>query len=258
MEEQKSPILKIAVAGIIVIIVGSILAIVLFGAQGFDKMIKIILGVTLIGGTMGLVVAIVIFIFSKKKVDVLSVRNKSIIKSCKESKNPIVQELWFRGDSFLSTRKIGKVIGVCLATTAPEHKATEDKDGRPILKVVPNSEKTVVYIAYKSGGLLSGKPKLFIAEEGDIQGGFKSLSGSKIFLNGTTYAASLYDMYFLSYHWKDTTFVDKTVIADCQRVTLQEYLRDMKTNIDAAIDIDPRHVKVKELSRVEDIPLQRR
>ncbi len=256
MDDRKSPLIKVAIFGLLILVVAGVAAFFVLGLEGLSKMFNILIGIVILGGILAFIVGVLVWLFTKRKVDVLAKRNKGFIDSCKASKNPIKQELWFRGDSFLSTRKIGNVVGVCIASTAPEHQVIIGKDKKKSLRSLPDTVKDVVFIAFR-GGFPFAKPKLFIAKESDIGGGFKSLSASKIFLSGTTFAATLYDMYFLSHHWKDTTFIDKTVKEDCQRYTLQEYLREMKTHVDAAVDLDPRHVKVKEITRVDDVPLNR-
>ncbi len=254
--------------------------IMIYGIIGLGLFIALIAGAFLVGGPqfgltilkaiavliavlclLGGVISVIIWLTAKRKIDMLTHRNKEIIKACKLVSVPYKQELWFRGDSYLSTRKIGEIIGFCVQATEPEYEVKRDKNKEWLEVKGDGNIRPLILIAFKSkmfqNPFSSDKIKVFCGPQEDIAGGFKSLSSERIFLNGTTFAPSLYGQFMLSKHWHDTTMIDLTVASNVYRYTMVENLRESKSLVDYAINLDANFVKHRETTILDQIPISK-
>ncbi len=260
MSNERSPFVTIGIVAAIIVIAALTFAYYTQGVQGAFNVVYILMGLVFVGSIVAGVVALIVYLFSKKKIDMLSKRNEEIIKTCKQSKIPYDQFLFHKGDANIGTRKLGKIVGFAFGASTPEEMVKTDKHGDDYLEIVEGSEIPLIFIAYRDGFMANiglGKPKIVCGPPDDIYGGTKALSGTRIFLNGTTFGPMIYDMFFLSHHWTDTNLIDKTAKRDVFRLNLQEYMRESKSIFDSGINLDQQFVKHKELTRMEEVPLNR-
>ena len=100
---------------IIIFIVAAIAAFVFFtkGAGGLTSFIKSLLTYVMIAVIVGLIVWAVLKILQRPKVDLVENDRQDIIDAGKQSKPPMVRDLYFTGDREHGEFRVGSIIGYC-------------------------------------------------------------------------------------------------------------------------------------------------
>ena len=230
-----------------------------YGAQGVMVMFQKIVFYGLILAIIGLVVAVVWWLFKKHELDMIHVHYQRIVSACRASKNAYKQEVYLRSQSDdWATRELGEVIGVCQIVSSS--KRVKTNEGLKYTLSVPKGEKyeKMIFLAYRPKGLFN---KIFSDLLGNVNvvagtpEDFSPLSASVIYLNGLTFSPPLYKILFLSHHWERRHFIDETIKENIFRYTLQETLKEIATIVDDAVDASPAHKKKQETQMVQQLPV---
>lgn len=231
-----------------------------YGAQGLFAVVKKLALWSLILFAIFLVVFLVVWLFQKKKIDMVHVHKERVRDACKLNEAPYKQTLMFKayGDDF-GTRRVGSVIGVSQIYAEPPKRIVKkvNGDGDEEIEYKPATEKyrRLIFVAFTPPGLFNRLFGNFEIAAG-IREDFYSLSADVIYLNGMTFAPPLYEIFFLSHHWENRALIDETIKGNIFRMTFQEGLKEMAEITEESIDLSPKHVKQKEVSNMQQMPNQ--
>ncbi len=241
--------------------VGAIIVIAIFtfifkGGAGLWSAIKWFFLIAIILGIIAALIFAAFWLFSKKKIDLVQVHKDRIIKACKLNAVPYKQKLAMRsqGDDWAG-RTLGNVIGLCMIKHAPKmDKKGEDYD--ETLVVTQKTWQDLIFIAFRPPGILNN---IFSITEvvGGTREDYSRLSGDTIYMNGMTFAPEIYNILFLSHHWEHRHIIDETISGNIYRYTIEQFLKELATMMEDAIDTSPRHKKEQEKANIQQFAVPR-
>jgi hypothetical protein len=249
---------KIIVVLVVVIVIGLAIYIVLTtGWQGltafFRKMINWLIFLAIVGG----VVYLVWKIMQKPKIDLTAQTMQDIIDAATYSKPPMLKDLYFTGDKEHGEFKVGRIIGFCQIQSYKDLNIiaglTEDEvndlrsRGKEPSDFIIN-EDCFVWKKWPFPFSLFERPKVLRTLE-DEHG--QLIGDVKIF------AVSLIKKQ--NYYWPNQAFldiarIDQSVIKECYRAHIHEFLKDQVTISRRAVGMDATHQKDMEQRKLLKIP----
>lgn len=252
--------------GIAVFIAVTILSIaiayLIFGARGLFQIIKITFYFLLFLSVFALIVWLVWFLFIKKqRFDATAVNKAKLIMAGKVQCPPQIKNRSLRlsGDKGHSWFEFGKIIGylqiqVLIREQATDQKGNpqyEDINGKKIPKYVFRTEPQDIFIVKTQNKLpfsLFEEPKVVRVNPKD----HTELIGDVTLFGLNLIPVSEY--WYLSKDYLDARKIDMAILREAERGVLFEMLKDTKSIIDQAIDLDSKHRKVIEEKHLVEVP----
>jgi hypothetical protein len=248
-------------AGVLVIgFFGMIVIYLLMGFQGVWKIIKGISIFLLIIGCIALAVYLIWFLFIRKqKFDVTAVNKKKLSIAgqyqCPETiKN---RDLRLSGDRGHSSVIFGKIKGFLKIRVLnrklvfENNKPVYHEEGDRRTPLYQLSDEVQDVFIVKKGGFLSN-----IFEDPKVVR-IKPEDHSELVGDVTVYGVNLVpisEYWFLEKDYLDVRTIDRSILLEAERGVLFESLKDMKTMLDQAINLDQKHRKIIEEKSLVEVP----
>ena len=253
--QEKSKIIVVLIA---VIVIGLAIYIVLtngwLGLEAFfRKMINWLIFLAIIGA----IVYLVWKIMQKPKVDLTAVVMQDIVDAATYSKPPMLKDLYFTGDKEHGEFKVGKIIGFCqiqsykdlnviAGLTDGEVDALRAQGKEPSDFII--NEDCFVWKRMPFPFSLFEQPKVLRTledEHGQLIGDVKVYSISMV---------KKFGYYFPSNSYLDVARIDQSVIKECYRAHIHEFLKDQVSISRKAVGMDAGHQKDMEQRKLLKIP----
>jgi len=245
--KQKRPVAIFLIVGVIIIVL--LIALWVRGFAGLWNVLKFMIFIILGLGLIGLVFYIVYWIFFREhKVDVTFINKQKLIDSAMVSKPPTVQEIHLTGDKAHSSVRLGRIIGwtrIQVFKPKKEHLSVKSPLGTPL-----NREEEDVFV-FKSSpfpfSLLESPKVLRVRPEqhSDLVG--------NVYIRGFS-IIKISEYYYLNNEMLDIAKIDYNVLQEAKRGVLFLTLSEMKTIMDDALGINPRHQREMQSRLMTKLP----
>ena len=244
---------------IIIFIVAAIAAFVFFtkGSGGLTAFIKSLLTYLMIAVIVGLIVWAVLKILQRPKVDLVENDRQDIIDAGKQSKPPMVRDLYFTGDKEHGEFRVGKIIGYCqihsykdldviaglTKNQMAQMEAVGDEPSKHLIK-----EDCFVFKTMPFPFGFFEQPKVLRTledEHSQLIGDVKVYSVSMI---------KKYGYYFPSRAFLDIARIDIGIIREAWRGQIHQFLKDMVSINQRAVGLDSEFKKDLDHRKLLKIP----
>ena len=205
-----------------------------------------ILILVLFGG----IVALVVWLFKKQKIDALYIMKKNLVQTCKITQPDIQTPIYMYDNK--TNRLIGYFKGYTIIKSADFIDCMEIRDRhrlKDFLKQFDDKKVKQEYlyiIAFK--GLKSADTELLITSEKDIS----SIESNPIIIYDRGFAPKIYEFHILSKYYDMSEFIEMPIRNLVNKYTIEHNLREQVNIIDNAIDLDASFRKAQEKSNIED------
>jgi hypothetical protein len=259
---DKKTILIIAIIILAITFVGSAIIFFLYGWSAVWRIFKTLLTIILIILFIALIVYLVWYFFIKKrKFDVTAVNKKKLILAGKTQCPSIIHNCWLRlsGDKGHSWVNFGKIKGYCRIQILTRESVL-DEDNNPKYDVDEYNRKSPQF------QLDTEEQDVFIVQRGifpmtlfiesDVvrvhPNDHDELIGDVTLFGLNILPISEY--WYLASDYLDVRKLDRAILLEAHRGILFESMKDYKTVVDMAINLDQRHRKNIEEKSLMEIP----
>jgi hypothetical protein len=253
------------IIGIILLIVGIVVDVIVYliwGMNGLLKLLRTFFIIILIAGFIALAVYLVYYFFIKKhKFDVTAVNKKKLILAgtiqCPNTIRGRILRL--SGDKGHSWLNFGKIKGYCRIQIMLRETKYDNK-GNIEFKTDDFGNKSVEY------ELSAEEQDVFITKRGvfpfnvfndDEVVRVHPLDHDELIGDVTLFGLNLCPLseyWFLASHYLDVRKIDRAILLEAERGVLFEFMKDMKSIVDASVDLDSRHRKGIQEKVLYEIP----
>jgi hypothetical protein len=227
------------------------------GAAGLNAVLKKFLMYAVIAVVIGLIVWVVIKIFSKPRVDLVEDIKKDIIEAGMMSKPPMVKDLYFTGDKDHGEFRLGTIVGYCQIQSYKDLDVLAGLTKTQIQEMEDRGEVPSQYIIKEDCFIFKRWPFPFsIFEEPKV---LRTLEDEHSQLIGDVkiYSVSVikkYGMFWPNRSYLDVVRIDIAVIREAWRGGIHQFLRDMVAINQRAVGLDSEHQKGIDNRKLLKIP----
>lgn len=256
--ETKSEKSKFIIAGIVVI--GLVLLVYTYftgGAGGVSDVLKRFAIYAVIAIVIGLIIWVVLKIFSKPAVDLVENDRTDIIDAGMMSKPPMVRDLYFTGDKEHGEFRLGSIVGYCQLQSYKDLDIIAGLTQKQIQEMEERGEVPSQYIIKEDCFIFKRWPfPLSIFEQPKVLRTFDD-EHSQLIGDVKVYAVSVVAKF--GYYWPnrahlDIARIDIAVIREAWRGGIHQFLKDQVAINQRAVGLDSEHQKNLDNRKLLKIP----
>jgi hypothetical protein len=244
---------------IIIFIVAAIAVFVFFtsGAGGLTSFIKSIMTYVFIAVIIGLIVWAVMKILQKPKVDLVENDRQDIIDAGKQSKPPMVRDLYFTGDREHGEFRVGTITGYCQIHSYKDLDVIAGLTKKQLQEMEHNNDEPSAHLIKEDCFVFKTMPFPFnFFEQPKVLRCLED-EHSQLIGDVKVYSVSMikkYGYYFPSRAYLDIARIDIGIIREAWRGQIHQFLKDMVSINQRAVGLDSEFKKDLDARKLLKIP----